>query len=77
MRDDVHRRKRGTGTVYLRDGWWIGLAPQHRRGEKQLRVAKEKTKSAAGRALDGWLNQRGRIVHRDVKPAKVSRRPIA
>lgn len=58
----THRRKKNTGTVFRRGEWFIGLAPQHTRGCKQLRVAKEKTYSAAAVALDAWLKRAGRIV---------------
>jgi hypothetical protein len=71
------RRARRTGTIYFRDGGWVALAPQHKRGDKQFRIAKEPTRGKAERALDAWLNARGRIVHRDVKPEKRARRPIA
>lgn len=62
MRERTHRRKRGTGCVFFRDGGFVALAPQHTRGCKQLRVAKEKTYSAAAVALDAWLKRAGRIV---------------
>jgi len=56
------RRARGTGCVTQRgDGYWIAIAPQHRRGEKQFRVATRKTRTGAGEALDAWLTGSGCI----------------
>lgn len=69
----MHRRKRNTGTIVFRDSGWVCFAPQHTRGAKQLRVAKESTYAKAARALDAWLNGCGRIVRRDVAPEKRSR----
>lgn len=72
------RRPRGTGTIYFRDGGWVALAPQHKRGDKQFRVgSKHSTRAEAERALDAWLNGTGRIVYRDPKPEKRARRTIA
>jgi hypothetical protein len=71
-----HRRPRGTGTIYFRDGVWVGLAPQHTRGAKQLRVAKDPVRAKVERALDAWLNRSGRIVCRDIKPDNRARRSI-
>jgi len=64
----IHRRKRGTGTVFFRDGAWVAIAPQiGARGKaKQLRVARGKSKTIVEAALDAWLNTPGRIVRREV-----------
>ena len=64
----THRRKRGTGTVFFRDGSWVGLAPQlgGRGKAKQMRVAKDKSRTIVEAALDAWLNKPGRIVRRAI-----------
>ena len=59
-----HRRKRNTGTVFFREGSWIAIAPQHKRGDKQLIVARNKSKTIVEAALDAWLNKPGRILRR-------------
>lgn len=61
----VHRRKRNTGTVFFREGRWIAFAPQHKRGERQLCVARDKSKTIVEAALDVWLNKPGRIVMKE------------
>jgi hypothetical protein len=69
------RREKGTGTVVFRDGAWKAFAPKSKDGSgKPLRVATESTRAGAERALDAWLNRTGKIVFRDVKPAKICRR---
>lgn len=61
----IHRRKRNTGTIRFRDGHWIGYAPRHTRGAKQVRVANGKTRRETEVALEAWLRRSGRIVRKE------------
>lgn len=70
------RRKRGTGSVFYRDGGFVALAPQlgGRGIATQFKVAKEETRLKAERALDAWLDKSDRIVRRTddkrIKPCR-------
>jgi hypothetical protein len=63
----LHRRKRGTGTVFRLGSYWVALAPQlgGRGNAKQVRVAKDPSRAVVEAALDAWLNASGRIVRRE------------
>jgi hypothetical protein len=70
----THRRKRNTGTIVYREPNWVGIAPQHKRGEKQFVVARDKSKTIVESALAAWLNKPGRIVRRELGAEKRCRR---